>query len=140
LSKTHARNFLVRLGQLAEEGRFSLRKPCSLADWLGQPKGDLCHSDTLPVQDRSDVVEGGHVLQSGPDGLHGIDPCLNNLQQWRDTPGRVHSRRKGRAFGDVSLRFLLGFGYGLLTSTFEWGERWDSNPRHPGPQPGALTS
>jgi hypothetical protein len=21
-----------------------------------------------------------------------------------------------------------------------WGERWDSNPRHPGPQPGALTN
>jgi hypothetical protein len=23
---------------------------------------------------------------------------------------------------------------------FIWGERWDSNPRHPGPQPGALTN
>ncbi len=27
-------------------------------------------------------------------------------------------------------------GPGLLTCAFTWGERWDSNPRHPGPQQG----
>jgi|YelNatPaOPRAMG01_1025707.scaffolds.fasta_scaffold22593_3 hypothetical protein len=25
-------------------------------------------------------------------------------------------------------------------SAITWGERWDSNPRSPGPQPGALTA
>jgi hypothetical protein len=26
----------------------------------------------------------------------------------------------------------------LLTAATHWGGRWDLNPRHPGPQPGAL--
>jgi hypothetical protein len=31
-------------------------------------------------------------------------------------------------------------GHSDVPRDHTWGERWDSNPRHPGPQPGALTN
>jgi AcrR family transcriptional regulator len=34
----------------------------------------------------------------------------------------------------------LGSGVSSMSTDITAGERWDSNPRHPGPQPGALTS
>ena len=33
----------------------------------------------------------------------------------------------------------LPLGYSPIFK-YTWGERWDSNPRPPGPQPGALTN
>lgn len=38
---------------------------------------------------------------------------------------------------------ISGSGFSILTGhgrTIYWGERWDLNPRPPGPQPGATTS
>ncbi len=34
----------------------------------------------------------------------------------------------------------LPLGYSPILNLSIWGERWDSNPRPPGPQPGALTN
>jgi Major Facilitator Superfamily len=61
---------------------------------------------------------------------------------------RRHETPCDRRHTDVLTKILtsrFGKNFGLLsnpqvTGYTRWGERGDSNPRHPGPQPGALTN
>jgi hypothetical protein len=73
-------------------------------------------------------------------------------------PGTVHPRADGMVRSDVARAQLheqagretesdietsgapTGSTVGAPDLPLQWGERWDSNPRHPGPQPGALTN
>ena len=56
-------------------------------------------------------------------------------QGWLDTNQRMRESK--------SLALPLGYTPikgGEIAEKIKWGGRWDSNPRHPEPQSGALTS
>ncbi len=55
----------------------------------------------------------------------------------RATPWQRPSRRSGIAAHENGFQEQSS---GQETREDGWGERWDLNPRPPGPQPGALTN
>ena len=61
------------------------------------------------------------------------------------TVGPVYQFRHTRLQDRLAANHLASENSGLLpnpqvTGLKRWGGRWDSNPRHPGPQPGALAN
>ncbi len=66
-----------------------------------------------------------------------LDPA-SNYQPTGRPPGPTRTSRSPRK--QKTPNPDVGPGSFLCPERSQWGERWDSNPRHPGPQPGALTS
>src|SRR5262245_21446580 len=104
----------------------------------GAPAGDVrrlriaenalpaAHHRRPPVKRSPAGVDAGDRTVPRPDLLHG---------------GKV-ARREGPVEGLVREQdgiMIHGSGPGRAARP-NWGDRWDSNPQPPGPQPGALTN
>jgi hypothetical protein len=87
-------------------------------------------------------------------GLEGTCPSWRRRRLWprsttsfwctaRPPPSRARSRSAPKPFPESDTRpaaRAAGIARQRSGLRFYRGERWDSNPRHPGPQPGALTN
>ena len=115
---------------------------------LQQTPGDL-------VLARAEIVVAEHVFQRG---AHSVFPsgCISRTSSFRKKagakrtlPGMVGLADSNQRNDGVKVRCLTTWAIAQYEKTanlpglppfFVWGGRWDSNPRHPDPQSGALTN
>ena len=80
-----------------------------------------------------------HLIFSGFTRFASIVSWQDGWASWIRTSGMTESKSVALPLGDgpvlQSGKSACGFA-----ALFEWGGRWDSNPRHPEPQSGAATS